>query len=256
MTLDQSGNLGIGTISPAHKLQVNGITSFGQPGGVYGYSLDFPSPGPYPTLGFNNYFSGGSYVAGATGFGGVFQYQNGDGRLIYYNSNTTATGGSPLALNPRVTIDNDGNVGIGTTTPSSKLTIGTIAADGYSLKTFGNVRFGGHAVQTRDQSGLAKAMVYVLSDGTILRCYNGINISTAGNCGFTVTHFAVGGYGVNFGFPVSDRFVSVSVARQPLDVNYGIEFDLTGTVNNVNVRTYRSGQTSTTEDATFMVIVY
>jgi len=66
--------------------------SLGTAGGVYGYLLNFPSPGPYPTIGFNNYWNGTGYAAGLTGTGGVFQYQNGDGKLIYYTAPSVPAG--------------------------------------------------------------------------------------------------------------------------------------------------------------------
>jgi len=62
----------------------------GPPGSVYGYLVNGAAPGPYPTLGFNAY--GPNYLAGAPGYGGVFQYQNGDGSLIYYTGTNNAAG--------------------------------------------------------------------------------------------------------------------------------------------------------------------
>jgi hypothetical protein len=110
LRIDSTGNVGI-----HQSLHVDGITSLGPPGSVYAYRVDSPSPGPYPTLGFNTY--GFPYLAGANGYGGVFQYQNGDGKLIYYAGSNVAVG-QPHAFVPALTIDNDGNVGIGTTSPS------------------------------------------------------------------------------------------------------------------------------------------
>lgn len=117
-----TGKVGIGTTTPAHALQVNGITSLGPSGSTYGYLVDGFFPGPYPTLGFNTYFTPNpiTYRAGATGGGGVFQFQNGDGKLIYYTAPNANTD-SAFSFTPRFTITNDGNVGIGTTTPTAAL---------------------------------------------------------------------------------------------------------------------------------------
>jgi hypothetical protein len=113
LSVDPSGNVGIGTNTPAQSLEVEGISSLGPAGSVYGYSVNGSSPGPYPTIGFNTY--GSSYVAGATGYGGILQFQNGDGKLVYYSA-SAASAGTPHATNvPRFTIAANGRVGIGTT---------------------------------------------------------------------------------------------------------------------------------------------
>src|SRR5262245_13142405 len=125
------GNLGIGTPTPAHTLQVNGTTLLGAPGGVYGFSIDNgASPGPYPSLAFNAYYNAptSSYLAGGTGYGGIFQFHDGDGFFGFYSTNTSVAAGTPHTFTPRFVIGNNGNVGIGTTSP------------GYRLDVIGGVR--------------------------------------------------------------------------------------------------------------------
>jgi hypothetical protein len=112
--VDPSGNVGIGTNSPAQSLEVEGITSLGPAGSVYGYSVNGSTPGPYPTIGFNAY--GPSYIAGATGYGGILQFENGDGKLIYYTGSNVSVGTAHANV-PRFTIAANGRVGIGTTSP-------------------------------------------------------------------------------------------------------------------------------------------
>jgi hypothetical protein len=72
----------------------------------------------------------------------------------------------------------------------------------------------GDVTQPVERHGLAKAMLHVdptlPADQYILRCYNSVTNSSSGNCGFTVTRQSVGFYFVNFGFPVSNRFFSVT----------------------------------------------
>jgi hypothetical protein len=92
---------------------------------------------------------------------------------------------------PQLTVLQNGNVGIGTFDPVAK------------------VQVAGNAAQDRSSGGFAKAMVAVNPTGTIVRCYNGVTGSSAGNCGFTVTGSA-GTYTVNFGFQVNDRFFSAT----------------------------------------------
>jgi len=90
---DDGSNVGIGTTSPSAKLDVNGTLNVG--------SL---SSGSNAVISLANNASGGT-------------------RNIYYKSsdvtiNITSTGGNDL-----MTITNGGNVGIGTTSPSNRLTV-------------------------------------------------------------------------------------------------------------------------------------
>ncbi len=93
----------------AGNAQVNGITSSGGLGGVNGYVVPAPSPGDYPTIGFNTY--GPSYRAGVSGYGGIFQFQNGDGQLVYYTAPKTAAG-IPGTYTPRLAISTNGELGV------------------------------------------------------------------------------------------------------------------------------------------------
>jgi len=84
MTLDASGNVGIGTSSPAAPLDVNGKI-YSRTGGLYSDSFN-------------------SYSGGATTFG------NGSSYSAFY-----------VGATERMRIDSSGNVGIGTATPQAKL---------------------------------------------------------------------------------------------------------------------------------------
>ena len=78
-----------------------------------------------------------------------------------------------------------------------------------SIQPAGPVNVQGNSTQDLGSNGLPKAMIYLNGDGTIIRCYNGVNGSTSGGCGFT--SFGTSGvYIVDFGFDISNRFYSVA----------------------------------------------
>jgi len=85
------------------------------------------------------------------------------------------------------------------------------SANGFGVGTNSNVQ------QSRTMGGWAKAMVYVdpftLSGTAITRCFNSqASVATVSTppCGFTITHLEQGADIIDFGFQVSDRFLSVS----------------------------------------------
>ncbi len=112
LALDTSGNLGVGTTSPSHKLHVNG-------GNIFGSS--------------NVLASNNVYAAGPQGF--VFGSSTSEGEYIYRSGNDIIMrAGSSDVL----TVDGDNSrVGIGTTSPSSLLQVqsgvGNTQLDGHQI---------------------------------------------------------------------------------------------------------------------------
>ena len=113
MRIDSSGNLGIGTTSPAEKLHVVGKIA-----------VSGTNPSIRQTVQNANLdLCGGTTVGTDPAIQIVGSTATLDPNKIFYNSNThvfrTSSGGSTYA-----TIDTSGNLGVGTTSPTQKLSIG------------------------------------------------------------------------------------------------------------------------------------
>jgi hypothetical protein len=118
MTIDNSGNVGIGTTSPGDKLSVDG-TTYGTTISVTGRSASWPGNATdLSKLNFNGLVgaSGGTLASIATRFGN--SGSDFSSQLLF--STTDAS----FVLQERMRINNLGNVGIGTTAPGALLHVG------------------------------------------------------------------------------------------------------------------------------------
>lgn len=110
LTVLNSGNVGIGTTSPTAKLDVNGGI------GLSGFVTAVPSmAGGF--IGSSNGIGPGAYPYDEYGNLIITSRSNGTGRDILFQTGATLTS--------RMVINRTGNVGIGTTAPSAKLTVNT-----------------------------------------------------------------------------------------------------------------------------------
>ncbi len=131
-----SKNVGIGTISPSEaKFVIKGdvghtVAMFGQ--GQAGISL----VRDWATVGFNSYYSGASWKAMSTGYGALLGCDPSSGRIEFIQ-NGYANGNEPVTQNCPMVIQPNGNVGIGSLSPQSKLEIaGQDAIRAYGYEPF------------------------------------------------------------------------------------------------------------------------
>lgn len=113
LIIRSSGNVGVGTTSPAYKLDVTGVGNF---------SNGFGAPSLETAYRLKFYDNGGTHNDVGIGLDGTA----GGGEIMWFN----ALGGFYFGLGTngtKVTISNTGNVGIGTTAPSGKLDVSSSA---------------------------------------------------------------------------------------------------------------------------------
>lgn len=264
VAITTSGNVGIGTATPAAgiRLDVKGSTLL-EPGGTGGGFIQFHTPNTET----------GMTISGSGTKRADIRFDGDTLKLLAANST-----GPPASANG-IAITTSGRVGIGTTAPVAKLHAETSAAN--TAAVYGNatatggvgvyaqsaagpaVHAQGSATQPFDKGGFAKAMLNVDGFGQIIRCYNGVTGASTEGCGFTAAQVGYGVYRITFPFPVSGRFLSVSVAYDsnpdPGDTTYnrGINYRIPDNANNVvEVFTFAADNPDDTNSSDFMLIVF
>ena len=133
-----SGNVGIGTTSPAYSLDISANNGRVRVLGTTGYvATDYQNTAGSFYVGRES-SAGGSSVNGSTAYAGIIAVQ-GDYPLQLATNNTVCA-----------TITGTGNVGIGTTTPYSKLEVHDKIIAGTETSTNGTTILEGRYVQSSD----------------------------------------------------------------------------------------------------------
>jgi hypothetical protein len=121
MTLDASGNLGIGTSSPSAKLQTDSSSST--------YSANIRAR--------NSNFGNG--VVGAAS--GILTVATDMNNIAFYTGSNLGVDGTSVPTNERMRIDSSGNLLVGTTSPSASYGALTVAGVGISITPDTSAKF-------------------------------------------------------------------------------------------------------------------
>lgn len=262
VTIDTNGNVGIGTAhpTPGVRLEVEGTAWFFPGGSGGGIQLGSPNA------------ETGLTILGANRADLRF-----DGVTL---SLVAASGRTPPSALSGLAINTSGKVGIGTTAPVAKLhvddsTPNTAAVYGHANGAGGVGVYGesangpavvarGNAVQSLDRGGFVKAMVFVNpflpAAQYVVRCFNSAqsgNATSVSPCGIRVTRTSIGLYVVDFGFPVEDRFLSLTVRSTFGGENgliAGTIYDIQG--GQVFLAFSRIGNPQSADDSQFYLLVY
>jgi hypothetical protein len=178
MRIDASGNVGIGTSSPADKLHVNGCLKLG------------PSQGVRCADDTSNVFFAGGTNFDKGGFINLHGPSSAAGGIIVFKS------GSDAVNIERMRIDSNGNVGIGTSAPGRQLAVSGPTA------TFGitSTAAGGNTLAF-DPATTAIGYAQIDSSGAYPLRFNTnsnerLRLDANGNIGFRATTFGTNAVGV------------------------------------------------------------
>jgi hypothetical protein len=133
-----TGNVGIG-VTPTTAWG----SAFKAIEGFYGGSVAFFSTGDTPATWFtsNAYNNGTNWIAKITDQAGAYKIEGSTGKHIWSTVASNVTAGSAITFNDAMVLDSSGNLGLGTSSPTTKLNLGgstdqTIQVNGASTAAF------------------------------------------------------------------------------------------------------------------------
>ena len=182
-TLKTDGNVGIGTASPAAKLEIAGNIELGI-NNLIGWRYSAGDPGPYAYIQSDGAGSGLGYYAGSYTSGQSVQCHN------FY----TYTSG----WQNRLMIRQDGNVGINTTSPIAKLHVNgrlSLAQGAYTgMLTFGSEESTWTTGISQYDSGWAELRMWTKSYGSIYfaNSHDGLNVTSLPGDGMVLKYNKLG----------------------------------------------------------------
>ena len=169
--LDSAGNLGLGVTPSAWS---GFISVLQQRGG--GHVLG--DTGAFMQIGANNYYNGTNWIYTTTAPASRFTQNNG---LFQWYTAPSGTAGTAISFTQAMTLDASGNLGIGTTTPFSKLSVsgGTVSVAG-STAGSGVVKLGDPTDPTPYVGMYRSAAAAIATSGNFLNLggYDGIAFTT------------------------------------------------------------------------------
>jgi hypothetical protein len=240
------GNVGIGIASPAATLHVkeidtdeDAIIKISPNNGSYDPVLQFtPQDGTLDNEGFEIWYDNN------VGDAHIHTIYNNDAAAIRFH---TRTGASKSTSNERLTIAGDGNVGIGTTSPSEKLSI--VSGD-ISLTT----GYGIHAVNGGNENGMFFHAAAAGNSGNLLNFKTDgserMRIDSTGNVGIGVTSPALqsGGTGLHINDTTNSelKFTNNTTGATASDGTALVASGSTFTLNNREAGSIKLGTSNTT----------
>ena len=208
LLINSTGNVGIGTTAPGAKLEIHKNEAYGQYGPVPS-QLNLVNTNTEGTSGFltlSAYYNNTNntyYQVGGVGGGKETTVGDGGwgGYLSFYTT-SDGTAGAASGMFEHMRITADGNVGIGTTAPSSLLSLGNAVAAQKLLLYDSNNNFKyGFGIQSNElrqffpNSATSRMVFGTISDSDGSTFSEKMRIASDGNVGIGTTALNVSGYG-------------------------------------------------------------